>query len=185
MNGRLAPLNSTIDGISRRLREIGYQVERIQNQALLLPPGRMEPQLGTLENRLEDEWRLLCLRFGFETPAQQPPLPSDPRNLLLSSSHVYQDMVMAHTRDTLLTPRNPYLVVSPIPSPELTPQNTRITEEPETQDTAHMLDSITLGEAGRPPGNQSQRHGNVAIPIDIAEMYAVRLNAALLLTSLG
>jgi hypothetical protein len=95
-------------------------------------------------------------------------MPSNPRKLLLSSGHVYQDMVMAHTRDTLLTPRNQYLAVSPIPSPELHP---RVTEERATQDATHMLDSITLGE----PGRTTDKHPAEAIYT--AEMYAIQLNA--------
>jgi hypothetical protein len=95
-------------------------------------------------------------------------MPSNPRKLLLSSGHVYQDMVMAHTRDTLLTPRNQYLAVSPIPSPELHP---RVTEERATQDATHMLDSITLGEPGRTTDNHP------AEAVYTAEMYAIQLNA--------
>jgi hypothetical protein len=171
MHGRLTPLNSSIDDISRRLREIGYQVERIQNQTLLLPSGRIEPDLGALEGRLENEWRLLCARAGFETPAQQPPMPGNARQLLLSSGHVYQDMVVAHTRGTLLTPGNQYLALSPIPSPELTPLQPHVTEETGTQDHTHMLDSITLGQPGRPAGNRHQRHPEEAIYS--AEMYVI------------
>jgi hypothetical protein len=148
----LEPINSSIDDISRRLREIGYQVERIQNQALL-PPGRPEPDLEVLEGLLENEWRLLCERAGFGTPAQQPPMPSNPRKLLLSSAHVYQDMVMAHTRDTLLTPRKQYLSLSPIPSPELYP---RVTQDRATQDAARMLDPITLGQPGGAAGDANR-----------------------------
>lgn len=160
-------MNDTIDDISSRLQIIGYQVERIQNQALLLPPDRIEPDLGALESRLENEWRLLCARAGFQTPAQQPPLPSNPRKLLLSSGHVYQEMVMAHTRDTLLTPRRQYLAISPIPSPELTPLQPRVAEQTQTHDASHMLDSITLGE----PGGTGDRNGNAVDAPYTAEMY--------------
>jgi hypothetical protein len=174
-------LNSSIDDITRRLREIGYQVERIQNQALLLPPDRLEPNFSALEDRLEHEWRLLCARAGFETPAQQPPMPGNARRLLLRSGNVYQDMVMAHTRDTLLTPMNQYLAVSPLPSPELAPLQPRVVEEPEAPNVDHMLDSITLGEPGRSTASQD----NPVEGIYNAEMYAILLNSTLPLTSLG
>jgi hypothetical protein len=178
MHGKL---NDSIDDISSRLQMIGYQVERIQNQALLLPPDRTEPDLGVLESRLENEWRLLCSRAGFDTPAEQPPLPSNPRKLLLSSAHVYQEMVMAHTRDTLLTPRKQYLSVSPIPSPELIPLQPRVAEQTETHDASHMLDSITLGEPGR-AGNR--QNGDAVEASYTAEMYAANADR-LLLTSPG
>lgn len=116
-------------------------------------PGRMEPDLGVLKGRLENEWRLLCERAGFAMPGQQPPMPGNARQLLLSSDQVFRDMVMAHTRDTLLTPIRPYLALSPIPSPELHP---RPTEERAAQEAARMLDSITLGAPGRTAQNASR-----------------------------
>jgi hypothetical protein len=165
----VTPQDTTIDDIARRLSEIRYQVERKQIQAAQLPPVRTEPDLRDLENRLEHEWRSLCLRAGFRNPSQQPPIPSTSRNLLLSSAQVYQEMVIAHTRDTLLSPRRQYLK-SPIPSPQLEPQDPSITEEPEEQDLPPVLDSTMLEDSALfpDPDERSGMLGPPALPIYIA-----------------
>jgi hypothetical protein len=104
-SGRIEPANSTIEDIAKRLSELKYQVERRQIKATQLDPARRRAlYLSDLETQLDREWNLLCLRAGFEDHDHRPPLPSSAHNLLLSSTQIYQDMIIAHNRDTMVSP---------------------------------------------------------------------------------
>jgi len=163
ISGRINPEDSTIEDIARRLNEIRYQVERRQVQAI----RRGEPDLADLETQLEREWRLLCLRAGFEDRAHRPPLPTSPRALLLSSAQVYQDMVIAHNRGTLISPRVAELQLTPISTPTnsspLGPMPPHQRDSPE---------STTLRAVS--PLVEADQHrvilGDPALPICIAEL---------------
>jgi hypothetical protein len=113
MSGRLRPEGSKVEDIFRRLSEIKYQVGRRQSQYAQRGNASLDLNLSDLESKVDSEWRLLCLRAGFEDRAQRPPLPTSAKNLLLSTTQVYQSMVIAYSKDRVIGPRNASLVVSP------------------------------------------------------------------------
>jgi len=113
ISGRIDPEDTTIEDIARRLNEIRYQVERRQVQAI----RREEPIWDDLEEQLQQEWRLLCMRAGFDEDEFRPPLPAPVRTLLLSPAQVYQEIVIAHNRGTLISPRVSEVRLGPITAP--------------------------------------------------------------------
>ncbi|KAF2666426.1 hypothetical protein BT63DRAFT_58465 [Microthyrium microscopicum] len=161
ISGRLKPEDSTIEDIARRLNEIHYQVERLQNQAILVQFGRgRDLDLTDLEQQLEREWRLLCLRAGFEDVAHRPPLPGGSRNLLLSPSQVYTEIIIAHNRDSLIGPRHEGLNLTPFAPENISSKRSR-TLSPDPATTVPLSPNIE-------PDQHHILLGDPALPICIA-----------------
>lgn len=181
LSGRLNPEDSTVGDIARRLSEIRYQVERRQVQASQASQGSQpnhrighheEPNFADLEERLRTEWSLLCLRAGFEDRGgQNPSLPSDTRQLLLSSGQVYNELIINHTRNTFLTPRNTNMSLTPIASPAIDSIDSYRNRFPSVGSLESPV--ITFGAsppASPDPGGDRRILGDPALPIRVAHL---------------
>jgi hypothetical protein len=162
LSGKIKAEDSKVADIARRLSEIKYQVERRQIQASQRLPHQSEPDFTDLEAILEQEWRLLCLRAGFEDRAQRPNLPSGTRQLLLSSGQIYNELIINHSRGPLISSNVGIGTLSPISSPIMTPEDFRQRPEP-------------TGAGAIPPQSPEpfQHHqilGDPAIPIQVADI---------------
>ena len=165
--------------IARRLSEIRYQVERRQTRAV--QQHRQEPDFGDLEARIENEWRLLCLRAGFADRGLRPSLPSDTRQLLLSSGQVYNDLIINHSRGTLISPRTQGTALTPITSPSLSPVDLQqqASYPVPVSHQQNLPSSTTANDPATPdippyapdPGQISGLLGDPAIPIHTADLY--------------
>lgn len=168
LSGRLNPEDSRVDDIARRLSEIRYQVERRQIQASQRPDNR-EPEFGDLEEQIEHEWGLLCLRAGFEDRAPRPNLPSGTRQLLLSSGQVYNELIINHSRGTLITPRTAGSTLSPIISPTISPTDLQSGNIPPNW-TPISVARGAIPPQSPEPDQHRQILGDPAVPIQVADM---------------
>jgi hypothetical protein len=149
----------------RRLSEVKYQVGRRQSQFAQRGDKGRDLDLTDLETKVGQEWRLLCLRAGFEDRALRPPLPASARNLLLSTTQVYQNMVISYSRDTVMGPRNATLTVTPADRLSILRGDAR----PRPSSSRQSPRSGLSAQAGR--GKQPALLGDPALPAHVAELY--------------
>jgi hypothetical protein len=145
----------------RRLGQIKYKAERIQIEAIQLSQESRDAKLSELQDTVEQEWRLLCLRAGLVHPRPIPPLPGNGRNLLLSTAEAYNDMVVAFGRGTLDSPSGQPLQVTRPMSPILPLPDSLAN---------HSVSGTNIGGFGAPVSSRALR------PADSALMPELNIN---------
>jgi hypothetical protein len=152
----------------RRLSEIKYQVGRKQSQHIQRGGGGQDLDLTDLESKVDQEWRLLCLRAGFEDRSRRPPLPASARNLLFSTTQVHQSMVIAYSRDTVIGPRSATLTVSSGDRLSILRGDARPRSSTSQLPTTTRHPSILAASSGR--GKMPAILGDPALPAHVAEL---------------
>lgn len=103
ISGQLPPRSSNIEDIVGRIKEICYQAQRRQIQAIQL---NREVEVSDLYSQLQNEWQVLCLRAGFVQGGRGPRLPWDENLLLAPNRNLYHEAVVNLTNDSVHTSLN-------------------------------------------------------------------------------